>query len=74
MKKIEVVLLTSLISWSCVKNEELTPVTQIMPPAIVSDIQESFSAFSSRFHPTSGTVKVVADKTCAKKIPLFREF
>ena len=68
MKKILVVF---FIYWSCVKNEELTPVTQTIPPAVVSDIQELFSAFSSKVYPTYGAIKVVADKTCAKKNTFF---
>ncbi len=67
MKKILVVFSISLLSWSCVKNEELTPVTQITPPAVVSGMQESLGTFSNGAHPTSGTVKVVADKTDTKK-------
>jgi hypothetical protein len=67
MKKILVIFSISLLSWSCVKNEELTPVTQTTPPAVVSGTQESLGTFSNGAHPTTGTVKLVADKTDAKK-------
>ncbi len=66
MKKI-LIAYVALLSWSCVKNEELTPVTQTTPPAVVSGTQESLGTFSNGVHPTSGTVKLVADKTDAKK-------
>lgn len=58
--------MTLLLS-SCVKNEELTPVNQTIPPAIINGTQESLGMFSNGAHPTSGAVKVVADKTDAKK-------
>lgn len=67
MKKILVALSISLLAWSCVKNEELTPVAQVIPPAVISGTQESLGTFTSGAHPTSGTVKLVADKTDAKK-------
>ena len=66
MKKLLIAYI-ALLSWSCVKNDELTPVTQTTPPAVVSGTQESLGTFSNGVHPTSGTVKVVADKTDAKK-------
>ena len=67
MKKILVIFSMSLLSWSCVKNEGLTPVTQTIPPAVVGGTQELLGTFANGVHPTSGTVKVVADKTDAKK-------
>lgn len=67
MKKIFVVLSMTLLLSSCVKNEELTPVNQTIPPAIINGTQESLGTFSNGAHPTSGAVKVVADKTDAKK-------
>jgi hypothetical protein len=67
MKKILVIFSISLLSWSCVKNETLTPVTQTPTQAVVSGTQESLGTFSNGAHPTSGTVKLVTDKTDAKK-------
>jgi Electron transfer DM13 len=67
MKKILVIFSISLLSWSCVKNETLIPVTQTPTQAVVSGTQESLGTFSNGAHPTSGTVKLVADKTDAKK-------
>jgi hypothetical protein len=67
MKLFLVILSVSLLTWSCVKNETLTPVTQTLPTAVQMGIQESIGIFSSGVHPTSGTVRVVADKTDAKK-------
>ena len=66
MKKLLIAYI-ALLSWSCVKNDELTPVTQTTPPAVVGGTQESLGTFSNGVHPTSGTVRVVADKTDAKK-------
>lgn len=67
MKKILIAWSISLLSWSCVKNETLTPVVQTAPPAVVSGTQESLGTFINGVHPTSGTVKVVSDKTDTKK-------
>ena len=67
MKKILIVFSISLLSLSCAKNEELTPVTQTPPPAVATGTQESLGTFSNGAHPTSGTVKVVVDKADAKK-------
>ena len=66
MKKILIVYI-SLLSWSCAKNETLTPVVQTPSQAVVTGTQESLGTFTAGVHPTSGTVKVVADKTDAKK-------
>ena len=49
------------------KNETLTPVIQTLPTAVQMGMQESIGTFSSGVHSTSGTVKVVADKTDGKK-------
>lgn len=67
MKKIAIIFAISLLSWSCAKNEELTPTTQTTPPAVASGTPLSLGTFSAGVHPTSGTVKLVADKTDAKK-------
>jgi hypothetical protein len=67
MKKIIIALSISLLLWSCVKNETLTPVVQTPSQAVVSGTQESLGTFTAGAHATSGTVKVVADKTDAKK-------
>ncbi len=66
MKKILIALI-SLLSWSCVKNETLTPVAQTPSQAVVTGTQESVGTFSNGVHTVSGTVKLVADKTDAKK-------
>jgi Electron transfer DM13 len=66
MKKI-LIAFFALLSWSCVKNETLTPVVQTPSQAVVTGTQESFGTFSNGAHPTTGTVKLVADKTDAKK-------
>jgi hypothetical protein len=67
MKKILIACSISLLSWSCVKNETLTPVVQTPAQAVIDGKQESIGMFANGVHPTSGTVKVVADKTDAKK-------
>lgn len=67
MKKILIACSISLLSWSCVKNETLTPVVQTAPPTVVGGTQESLGTFINGVHPTSGTVKVVADKADTKK-------
>lgn len=67
MKKILIACSISLLWWSCVKNETLTPVVQTAPPAVVSGTQESLGIFINGVHATSGTVKVIADKTDTKK-------
>lgn len=67
MKLFLVILSVSLLSWSCVKNETLTPVIQTPPTAVQMGMQESVGTFLSGVHATSGTVKVVADKADAKK-------
>jgi hypothetical protein len=67
MKKILVVFSISLLTWSCVKNQELTPVTQTLPAVVATGTQESLGTFTAGAHPASGTVKVVADKTDPKK-------
>lgn len=66
MKKILIAFI-ALLSWSCVKNETLTPVAQTPSQAVVSGTQESLGTFTAGAHPTSGTVKLVSDKTDAKK-------
>lgn len=67
------IIFSILISWSCVKNETLTPVVLMAPPAVVNGTQESLGTFSKGVHEVSGTVKVVTDKTDAKKKYLFFE-
>ena len=67
MKKILIALSISLLSWSCAKNEVLTPVVEIPKTGVETGTQVSLGTFSAGVHPTSGTVKVVADKTDAKK-------
>jgi hypothetical protein len=67
MKKILVVFSISFLISSCVKNQELTPVTQTPVQAVIDGKQESVGTFTAGAHATSGTVKLVADKTDAKK-------
>lgn len=67
MKKILVIFSISLFTWSCSKNEMLTPVVETPKTAVETGTQLSLGTFSAGVHPTSGTVKVVADKTDAKK-------
>ena len=67
MKKIIIVFSISLFTWSCSKNEVLTPVVEIPKTAVETGTQVSFGTFSAGVHPTSGTVKLVSDKTDAKK-------
>jgi hypothetical protein len=67
MKKILVVCSIALCSWSCVKTETLTPVTQPPAQAIIDGKQESLGTFTAGAHAASGTVKIIADKTDAKK-------
>jgi hypothetical protein len=66
MKKILIAFI-ALLSWSCVKNEMLTPVVQTPTQAVIDGKQESVGTFSNGVHAVSGTVKLVADKTDAKK-------
>jgi Electron transfer DM13 len=68
MKKI-LILSTLLFGLNaCVKNEALTPVTQVTPVNIdTTKPAEATGTFSAGAHPTSGTVKVVVDKTDATK-------
>jgi hypothetical protein len=66
MKKILIAFI-ALLSWSCVKNETLTPVVQTPTQAVMDGKQESVGTFSAGAHATSGTVKLVTDKTDAKK-------
>jgi hypothetical protein len=67
MKKLLVVCSITLLVSSCVKNQELTPVVQTPIQAVIDGKQESVGTFTAGVHATSGTVKVVADKTDAKK-------
>ena len=67
MKKILIAYSISLLMWSCAKNETLTPVVQTPSQAVLSGTQESLGTFTAGVHPTSGTVKMVADKTDTKK-------
>jgi hypothetical protein len=68
MKKI-LILSTLLFGLNaCVKNEALTPVAQVTPVNIdTTKPAEATGTFSAGAHPTSGTVKVVVDKTDATK-------
>lgn len=53
---------------ACVKNIELTPVTQTIPANIdTTKPAESTGVFSNGVHAVSGTVKVIIDKTDATK-------
>ncbi len=67
MKLFLVFLSVSLLSWSCVKNETLTPVIQTLPKAVQMGMQESTGTFLSGVHATAGTMKVITNKTDAKK-------
>ena len=54
--------------FACVKNIELTPVTQTIPVNIdATKSAESTGAFSNGVHAVSGRVKVVVDKMDANK-------
>lgn len=61
---------------ACVKNIELTPVTQTIPVNIdTTKPAESTGVFSNGVHAVSGTVKVVIDKTdVTKKYLSFENF
>ncbi|MEY4540896.1 MAG: hypothetical protein RLZZ306_2653 [Bacteroidota bacterium] len=68
MKKILVILSISLFTWSCAKDEVLTPVVEAPKTAVETGTPVSLGTFSDGSgHTASGTVKVVADKTDAKK-------
>jgi Electron transfer DM13 len=68
MKKIIILSISLFILNACTKDQELTPVTQVVPPAVQLGTQESVGTFSgSGSYSASGTVKVVADKADAKK-------
>ena len=68
MKKIIILSISLLIMNACVKNEVLTPVTQTTPTNVdTTKPPEATGAFSAGAHPTSGTVRVLVDKTDATK-------
>ena len=68
MKKIFVILSISLFTWSCSKDEVLTPVVEKPQTAVETGTQLSLGTFSDGTgHKASGTVKLVADKIDAKK-------
>jgi Electron transfer DM13 len=70
MKKIIIfsISLFVMVMSACTKDQALTPVTQATP-ANIDPIKpaEATGTFSAGAHPTSGTVKVVVDKTDATK-------
>ncbi len=68
MKKIIIFSISLLVMSACTRDQALTPVTQATPVNIDPvKPAESTGAFSNGAHPTSGTVKVVVDKTDATK-------
>ena len=68
MKKILFILSISLFTWSCSKYEVLTPVVEKPKTAVETGTPVSLGTFSNGSgHAASGTIKVVADKTDAKK-------
>jgi Electron transfer DM13 len=68
MKKIIILSVSLFVINACTKNEELTPVTQTPPTNIdTTKPAQATGTFSAGAHPTSGTVKVVVDKTDATK-------
>ncbi len=68
MKRIAIILSISLFTWSCAKDEVLTPVVETVKTAVAAGTQESIGTFmGGSSHPASGTVKIVADKTDPKK-------
>lgn len=68
MKKISIILSISLLTWSCSKDEMLTSVVEKPKTAVETGTQSSVGMFTAGTgHAASGTVKVVADKTDAKK-------
>lgn len=67
MKRIVIILSISLFTWSCAKDEVLTPVVETIKVAVATGTQESLGTFMAGSHPASGTVKVIVDKTDAKK-------
>ena len=73
MKKIFIACSISLLSWSCVKNEMLTPVVQMPSQAVIEGKQESLGTFSNGVHTVNGTVKVITDKTDPNKKYLYFE-
>lgn len=68
MKKIIILSISLFVANACTKDQALTPVTQATPANIdTTKPAVSTGAFSAGAHPTSGTVKVVVDKTDATK-------
>lgn len=61
------ILLIFLLTWSCVKNETLIPVTQTPTQAIIEGKQTALGSFSPAVHSVSGTVKLIADKNDSNK-------
>ena len=68
MKKIIILSISLFVVSACTKDQVLTPVAQV-PPVNIDTTKPAVStgAFSAGAHPTSGTVKVVVDKTDATK-------
>jgi hypothetical protein len=68
MKKILILSTLLFVMNACTKDQALTPVTQTTP-ANIDPVKpaEATGTFSAGAHPTSGTVKVVVDKTDATK-------
>ena len=68
MKKIIILSISLFVANACTKDQALTPVTQVTPANIdTTKPAVSTGTFSAGVHPTSGTVKVVVDKTDATK-------
>ena len=68
MKKIIIFSISLFVMNACVKDQALTPVTQITPTNIdTTKPAEATGMFSNGAHAVSGTVKVVVDKTDATK-------
>jgi hypothetical protein len=56
--------LLCLVSMACVKDKVLTPTDQLPPMNVNTQAPpKSLGTFMSAVHPTSGTVKVLDDKT-----------
>ncbi|MCU0469349.1 MAG: DM13 domain-containing protein [Arcicella sp.] len=67
MKAKFIIVVGALMAWSCTSDEPLTPVNQLPTISVTDGKQEALGAFVSGAHPTSGTVKLVIDKTDASK-------
>jgi Electron transfer DM13 len=75
MKTILITLFLTSLLFGCVKNETLTPTTQITANINPATPAISTGSFASGAHPTSGSIKVAEDaQDKTKKYLVFENF